>query len=304
MEMDSKTVLVTGASGFIGHYFCQSAREKGLNVIALSRYPEKAQKRLLGVVMVKNLEELPPGKIHYVVNLAGEPLVSGRWNAKRKQEFIHSRVGVTNQLFEFFKQQAEYPEVLVNGSAVGYYGPCDDELLDENSEYHDSFSHDLCNKWEQSAGQFNELGTRICCLRTGIVLGKGEGALARMLPPFKMGLGGRLGSGKQWMPWIHIEDQINLIFHCLNRSDLNGSVNATAPNPMTNNDFSQTLGRVLSRPVIFPMPAVIARLLFGEMADELLLTGQRVHPRKVLESGFEFQYPELESALKQILATA
>jgi len=300
--MDKKTVLVTGATGFIRHYFCQAAKEKGWNVIAVSRNPEKAKNRLPGIHIIKNLEDLPTTeKIHYVVNLAGESLVSGRWNTALKQTFLDSRVGTTNQLFDYFKQLPVPPDVLVSGSAVGYYGPYCDKVLDEAAKHRDSYSHHLCSEWEHSAVQFRQLGTRVCYLRTGIVLGAGEGALARMVPPFKVGLGGRIGSGKQWMPWIHIEDEIELIFHCIKRSDLTGSVNASSPNPVTNRQFSQALGTVLSRPVIFPMPAFVAKLLFGEMAKELLLTGQRVHPRKALESGFEFKYPELDPALRQIL---
>lgn len=300
--MDKKTVLVTGATGFIGHFFCQAAKEKGWNVIAVSRNPEKAKNRLSGIHIIKNLEDLPTTeKIHYVVNLAGESLVSGRWNTARKQTFLDSRVGTTNQLFDYFKQLPEPPEVLVSGSAVGYYGPYCDKILDEAAKHRDSYSHHLCSEWEHSAAQFCQLGTRVCYLRTGIVLGSKEGALARMVPPFKMGLGGRIGSGKQWMPWIHIDDEIELIFHCIKRSDLTGSVNASSPNPVTNSQFSQALGAVLSRPVIFPMPAFMAKLLFGEMAKELLLTGQRVHPRKALESGFVFKYPALDLALEQIL---
>ena len=299
--MDIKTVLVTGATGFIGRHFCQSSVAKGFNVIALVRDVDKAKQRLPGVSLVTSLADLSPEKIHWVVNMAGEPLVAGRWNAERKQAFLESRVGTTNQLFSYFKEVPEPPDVLISGSAVGYYGPYCDQLLDEGAVHHESFSHYLCSEWEHSAAQFMQLGTRVCYLRTGIVLGAGEGALARMVPPFRLGLGGRIGSGKQWMPWIHIDDEIALIFHCIKRSDISGSINGTSPNPVTNEQFSKTLGKVLSRPVIFPMPAFVAKLLFGEMAEELLLTGQRTHPRKALESGFEFNYPELAAALEQIL---
>lgn len=299
--MDKKTVLVTGATGFIGHYFCQSAVTKGFNVIALVRDIDKAKHRLPDVSLVASLSELPSEKIHYVVNMAGEPLAKGRWNERRKQAFLESRVGTTNQLLDHFKNLPEPPDVLISGSAVGYYGPYCDKLLDEAAKHHESFSHNLCSEWEHSAAQFAPLGTRVCYLRTGIVLGDGEGALSQMVPPFKMGLGGRIGSGKQWMPWIHIDDEIALIFHCIKRSDISGSVNGSSPNPVTNQQFSKTLGKVLSRPVIFPMPAFVAKLLFGEMAEEILLTGQRAYPRKALESGFEFSYPELAPALEQIL---
>ena len=300
--MDEKIVLVTGATGFIGHYFCQAAQNRGLQVIALTRNLESARVRLPGIQSVENLEDLPrEKKINYVLNLAGEPLATGRWNVSRKQKFLESRVGLTNKLFDYFKGVHEPPEVLISGSAVGYYGPHCDKVLDEAAKYHKSYSQHLCSEWEHSASQFSQLGTRVCYLRTGIVLGLKEGALGRMLMPFKMGLGGRIGHGKQWMPWIHIEDEIALIFHCLKRSDLSGGINASSPNPVMNRQFSQMLGKVLARPVLFPMPSAIARLLFGEMADELLLTGQRVYPRKALESGFNFSYPELMPALEQII---
>lgn len=300
--MGDKTVLVTGATGFIGRCFCQSAKARGLQVIALTRNKGKARDRLPGIQVIDDLQSLPKTKkIHYVVNLAGEALVGGRWNAYRKQQFLDSRINVTNKLFEFFKEMDEPPDVLVSGSAVGYYGAHYDKVLDEAAKPHDSFSHQLCMAWEHCAAQFSQLGTRVCYLRTGIVLGASDGALGRMLMPFKLGLGGRLGNGKQWMSWIHLDDEVALIFHCLKRSDITGSINGSSPNPVTNMQFTRTLGKVLSRPVLFPMPPAVARLLFGEMADELLLTGQRVYPRKALESGFKFSYSELQQALEQIL---
>ncbi len=300
--MGAKTVLVTGATGFIGRYFCKSAQERGLQVIALTRSIEKASARLPGVQLIETLEELPiTKKINYLVNLAGEPLVAGRWNEARKQVFINSRVGMTDSLFKYFESSEHSPDVLISGSAVGYYGNQGDKLLDDSARHRDSYSHHLCSEWERSAAQFTRLGTRVCYLRTGIVLGLGEGALGRMVPPFKLGLGGRIGSGKQWMPWIHINDEVALIYHCLKRSDISGSVNACAPNPVTNRQFSQVLADVLSRPALLPMPAPVVRLLFGEMADELLLTGQRAYPRKPLESDFEFSFPELRQALEEIL---
>ena len=301
--MQDRTVLVTGATGFIGRHFSRAAFGAGMRVIALSRNPVKAKRLLPGIEVISCLDELPfDERVDYLVNLAGEPLVSGRWNEKRKQAFLDSRVGMTNQLYEHFQKASVKPKVMVSGSAVGYYGPHQDRLLDEAGKYHDSYSHRLCAAWEHSASRFEELGTRVCYLRTGIVLGRGEGALARMLPAFRFGLGGQLGSGKQWMPWVHIDDEVAIIFHCLKRSDLHGSVNAVAPTAANNRQFTKALGKVLRRPTVFPMPALVAKLLFGEMADELLLTGQRVVPRKLLESGYHFHFPELEMALSEILS--
>lgn len=194
--MQDKTVLVTGATGFIGSYFSRAALAKGMRVIALSRSPEKAHRRLPGARVVGQLEELPAAeKVDYLVNLAGEPLVSGRWNEARKRLFLQSRVGTTDRLFEHFSKVGSPPSVMVSGSAVGYYGPHNDRLLDEAGRHHDSFSHRLCAAWERSATRFEQLGTRVCHLRTGIVLGKGQGVLARMVLPFSMGLGGAVGIG-------------------------------------------------------------------------------------------------------------
>jgi len=300
--MQDKTVLVTGGSGFIGSHFCRAAVKKGLRVIVLSRNPDKARSSLPTVTVIRDLSDIPQDQpINFIVNLAGEPLVAGRWNAARKQAFLDSRVGITDQLYEYFKQVETPPEVVVSGSAVGYYGPHRDKVLDESGKHTDSFSHRLCSAWEHSASRFELLGTRVCYLRTGIVLGEAEGALALMLPPFRLGLGGRLGTGTQWMPWVHINDEVAIIFHCLKRSDLHGSVNAVSPNPVTNQQFTRALGKALHRPVIFPMPALVAKILFGEMASELLLTGQRAVPRKLLESGYHFRFPELSLALSEIL---
>ena len=300
--MTHKIILVTGATGFIGRNFCIAAKKKGYDIIALSRNKSYAKYQLPDTTIITSLDELPSKTIiNYVLNLAGEPLVAGRWNEKLKSSFIDSRLGVTNDLFKHFTIRGVHPEVVISGSAVGYYGAGDDNFIDEASEPKNSFSQHLCALWEKSASNFQSLGSRVCYLRTGIVLGEGEGALKRMIPAFKMGLGGKLGSGKQWFPWIHIEDQINLIFHCFEKTDLSGAVNACSPNPITNSDFTHTLGRVLSRPIFFNMPSAIAILVFGEMASELLLTGQRAIPKKAIDSGFRFNHEHIQEALEHIL---
>ena len=300
--IEKKTILVTGATGFIGRNFCASAVRKHYTIIALSRNANKAKTCLPEVKVIESLEELPESQnIHCILNLAGEPLVSSRWTKSLKQKFIDSRVGVTNNLFKYFSDRSLAPEVVISGSAVGYYGHGGDKIFDEETPFCEGYSHNLCSKWEDSAFKFDELGSRVCYLRTGIVLGNGEGALSRMVPPFKAGLGGRMGDGKQWMPWIHINDQIDLIFHCIDHAGIVGGVNSCSPNPVTNLDFTRALGKTLSRPVFFNMPSVIALFVFGEMAQELLLTGQRALPRKALETGFEFKYPKIQSALNDIL---
>lgn len=295
------TILVTGGSGFIGRHFCLRALDRGWRVIVLTRHAEAATKRLpSGVELIESLSGLGSNLgIEVVVNLAGQPLAQGRWTEARKRQFIESRVDSTQQLFDFFSVRESKPKVVISGSAIGYYGPGEDPV-DETAAGSEGFSHDLCRQWEASAAQFETLNCRVCYLRTGIVLGD-EGALAKMLPAFKLALGGPMGSGKQWMSWIHIEDMVNLILHCINREELAGAVNATAPNPVTNQQFSKTLGAVLRRPAIFSMPASVVKLMFGEMGEELLLQGQSVLPKKLNDSEFEFKYADLNSALSQLL---
>ena len=302
--MKNKTILVTGASGFIGNNFCISAKNKGYEVIALSRNKIYAETRLKGIKVIESLDELSSTKkINFVLNLAGESLVSGRWNGTLKQKFINSRLDVTNKLFKYFNTTNNFPEVVISGSAVGYYGPQGDSLIDEESSHNDSYTNHLCTLWEKHASKFIHLGSRVCCLRIGIVLGESEGALKRMIPPFKFGLGGKLGTGKQWFPWIHINDQVDLIFHCLEHQEISGAVNSCSPNPITNLEFTRELGRVLSRPVFLSMPSFIATIIFGEMANELLLKGQRVVPKKVLNTGFNFTYSHIDQALQNILTS-
>ena len=295
------SILVTGGSGFIGSAFCKKAVDRGNKVTVLTRNPASAAKSLPEEAsLIKQLDELDEGQaIDTVLNLAGEPLAEGRWNDQRKQAFYDSRVGTTQQLFNFFEGRELKPELIISGSAVGYYGPGSRPMSEVSSPV-DCYSHRLCNAWEATAKQFDVLGTRVCKLRVGIVLGD-KGALSRMLPAFKLGMGGPIGSGKQWMSWIHIDDMVELIFHCMKRTDIRFAINATAPNPVTNREFSKMLGSVLHRPAMFTMPAGMVKLLFGEMGQELLLEGQRVVPTKALETSFEFQYPVLRDALENLV---
>jgi len=267
----------------------------------LTRNSKAAAKKLPPAVqLIERLSDLNPDlAIEAVVNLAGQPLAEGRWTEARKQNFIDSRVGTTTDLYTFFSARDLKPSVLISGSAIGYYGP-GEHSVDESATGTDCFSHRLCSDWEASAAKFEKLGCRVCYLRTGIVLGD-EGALAKMLPAFKLALGGPMGTGEQWMSWVHIEDMLSLIMHCVDNKNLSGPVNATAPNPATNRQFSKALGAALKRPAIFTMPAPVVKLLFGEMGEELLLQGQSVVPKKLKDSGFEFQYPNLDLALTDLL---
>ena len=296
------SILITGGSGFIGRHFCTQAQQLGFQLCVLTRNPEAAAARLpASVRLIQRLSELEADYApEVIVNLAGEPLAAGRWTQRRKQRFYDSRINLTGRLYDFCVARGHKPAVVISGSAIGYYGP-GDQPVDEHSTAVDGFSHQLCKTWEQSAKRFETLGTRVCYLRTGIVLGE-EGALARMLPPFKLALGGPIGSGKQGMSWIHINDMVGAILHCINNPQIGGPVNATAPHPVSNAEFSTCLGVALNRPARLPMPALMVKLLFGEMGEELLLQGQYVLPNKLLANDFQFQYPDLEQALQQIVA--
>jgi len=305
-SLSGRSILITGATGFIGVPLCGELQARGAKLTVLTRDAERAR-RCLGsdITALTQLDQLSPDEPpHTLINLAGEPLASGRWSAARKEEFRRSRIGTTEALWQWFDRQGQYPQRLISGSAIGYYGDSGDQPVTEQAEPGSGFAAELCRDWEASALRFADQDSRVTLLRTGIVLGQGGGALQSMLLPFKMGLGGRLGSGRQWMSWIHRDDIVALILYCLEKPELTGPVNATAPNPVTNRDFTRTLAQTLRRPSLFPAPAFMLRLLMADMADELLLASQRVLPRVALDSGFEFRYPELAPALQSILKSS
>ena len=235
-----------------------------------------------------------------VVHLAGEPIV-GRWTEEKKRRIIDSRVSGTKHLAEALAKTSRPPRVLVCASAIGYYGDRGDEVLREESAPGRQFSSELCQQWEAAAEPAVAAGIRTVNLRTGIVLSAAGGALKQMLLPFRLGIGGNVGNGRQWMSWIDLQDMTAAILHILKTDSLRGPINMTAPNPVTNAEFTKALASVLSRPAIFPMPAFAARLVFGQMADELLLASQRVEPAKLLGSGYVFQRPDLRQSLQAIL---
>ena len=227
-------------------------------------------------------------------------LIQSRY--QQKNLIYSSRIVATETLITYIKNSKNKPKLLISGSAIGYYGVNEtDDIIDENSGYDNSFSSNLCQKWEASALKAEPLGIRTCLLRTGIVLGKNGGALSKMLPPFKMGLGGKLGHGEQWMPWVHLDDLVGIIIYCINNDNLKGPVNGTSPNPVINQVFTKTLGLALKRPTIFPMPKVVIKLLMGQMGEELLLVGKKILPQKVLDAGYDFKYKTLDDALKNIV---
>ena len=298
-------ILITGGTGFIGTQLCQRLLQEEHQLMVLTRRPEQVPDP---IETIQNLDQLDSALyFDVVINLAGEPIAAKRWSVKQKQEIVESRVNMTRALITYFKCAKRKPSLFISGSAIGYYGLGNDSgaadasaSVDEGGAGDGSFSSQLCQQWEAVAREASEQGIRTCLLRTGIVLGPG-GALAKMLPHFKLGLGGRVGSGRQWMPWIHIVDLVGIIQHCIANEAVHGAVNGTAPNPVRNFEFVRTLGRVLKRPASLPLPSFIVRLLLGQMGEELLLAGRRIVPGKALDGAYHFQHPLLESALREVL---
>jgi hypothetical protein len=291
--------LVTGATGFVGRALLREIAEP----VILSRDPFRAKRQLGRDLEVHGWDPMlqpPPAEafqqVVAVFHLAGEPVAAGRWTAERMRQIRESRVLGTLRLVEAMARLDERPRVLVSASAVGYYGDRGDHELDESASPGNDFLAEVCQAWEETAGRAREAGIRVVCLRIGVVLGPGGGALAKMLPPFRLGLGGRLASGRQWMPWIHLDDVVGLFRHAAMHSEIDGPMNAVSPQPATNREFTRTLARVLRRPAILPVPGPMLRLVLGGFAD-VLLCSQRVLPKRAIETGYTFRYPQLEDAL-------
>ena len=301
--MSQKHILLTGGSGFIGQQLVPTLLNAGHTITIFTRNPKKTSAIFQQqVATIDNLDDLTEDD-HFdaVINLAGQGIGDQRWTDTVKQQLRDSRLITTADLVEYLKRAKQKPEVFISGSAIGVYGLHGDEKLDEQASGDDSFSSKLCRDWEAQAAEAEALGIRCCYLRTGVVLGKNGGALSKMLPPFKMALGGPMGSGQQWMSWVHMDDLVGAILYTLETPSIQGPINGTAPNPVTNKAFSKTLGAALNRPAIIPMPEFVLKLMMGEMAEELLLSGQRVVPAKLTQSGFEFKYPHLDGALRDII---
>ncbi|HXR14687.1 MAG TPA: TIGR01777 family oxidoreductase [Terriglobales bacterium] len=295
-------VLISGSSGLLGSALMQSLGTDGYEITRLMRRPTAAA----GQIAWDFAQPLAPQSVSgfdAVIHLAGESIAS-RWTESKKKAIRDSRVLGTRHLAEALARAASPPRVFISASAIGFYGDCGDEILREDSASGGSgFLPEVCREWEAAADPAVNAGTRTAFLRTGIVLSAKGGALKQMLPPFRMGLGGRISSGRQWMSWIDLQDEIGAIRHILANESLSGPVNSVSPHPVTNAEFTKTLASVLSRPAIFPMPAFAARLVFGQMGDELLLGSQRVEPAKLTASGYVFQKPDLRRALRDILKT-
>jgi uncharacterized protein (TIGR01777 family) len=295
-------VIVAGGTGFIGSTLCDRLTEIGYSPVLLSQRPTPhhgASNRqwITWIPGESGPWEQALEGAHAVINLAGEPIPAKRWTPLQKEKIRASRVNTTRALVAAIGKAKMKPEILLNASAIGYYGPCGDETVVEDTEPGGGFVSQVCIQWEAEAKKAEEYGVRVVLLRTGIVLGQGGGALAKMLLPFKLFIGGPLGTGRQWFSWIHMEDEVGLIVHLLQKGNATGAVNATAPNPVTMKEFCRTLGKVLGRPSWAPVPSFMLRLLTGEMAD-VIITGQRVLPEKAKKLGYTFKYPDLFDALQ------
>jgi uncharacterized protein (TIGR01777 family) len=294
-------VLVTGATGLIGRELTTLLSTAGHEVFRLSRQPPKEANDITWNPAAGSIPKAPLEGLDAVVHLAGENIAKSRWTDAVKDAMRSSRVHGTKLLCETLSQLQSPPKTLLCASAIGYYGNRGDEILTEASSAGTGFLAELCRDWEAAAEPARQKGIRIINLRIGVVLSAKGGALEKMLTPFKLGVGGVVGNGRQYWSWVAIDDVIGAIEHCLTHPELSGPVNAVAPNPTTNYDFTKTLGGVLHRPTIFPMPAFAARLALGEMADELLLSSTRVVPEKLQQSGYRFRCPMLELALRHVL---
>jgi hypothetical protein len=295
-------VLVSGSNGLVGHALTAHLNKGGHETVALRRAKVALPSdHLMWEPIRRQTWEQDIGPVDAVVHLAGENIAAHRWTRNVKQRIHDSRILGTEQLCRYLANLTEKPGVLVAASAVGYYGDRGDEFLTEKSAPGTGFLADVCRDWEAACLPAAQAGIRVVNLRIGMVLAQNRGVLAKLLPIFRLGLGGRLGGGNQWTSWIALEDLIGVIERALFDSSLKGPVNAVSPNPVTNREFTQILGRVLHRPAVFVLPAALLRAAKGEMADSLLLASARVKPSRLLEIGFQFRHPDLGTALKSTI---
>ena len=300
-------ILVVGGTGLVGRRLCEALARAGHDLRAISRNVPRSTPHLPAGT---DLRPVPRSEAEWtslvdgcnaIFNLAGEGIVDGRWTDARKQQLRDSRIGITESLVRACESTVRRPRVLVNASAIGFYGPHGDEDLNESSASGDDFLAEMCVAWEQAAMAAVDFGLRVVTVRIGVVLSMDGGSLERMLPPFRMGLGGPFGTGEQYFSWVHEDDLTGLLMHALDNESIEGPMNGTAPNPVSNREFSKTLGAVLNRPAFLSPPDFVIRLAFGEVADAILLTGQRVLPAVAQKTGFKFRYETAEEALRALL---
>ena len=300
-------ILVTGATGFVGKRLVAALVERGDEVVVLSRDAERARRALPGLTGSYGWHperEAPPAAafegVEAVIHLAGESIAASRWSPEQKARIRNSRLNGTRNLVKALAGTGV--KTLVSASAIGFYGDRGDEALDEQASPGKDFLAEVCLAWEREAMAARDLGIRVVNPRIGVVLGEGGGALDKMLVPFRLGLGGPLGTGRQWMSWIHRDDLVGILLHVLDHPEISGPVNATAPGAVPNSEFTRVLGKVLTRPAFMPVPGFGLRLMMGELADALLLGGQKVLPARALSSGYTFRHPELDGALREVLS--
>ncbi len=295
-------VLITGGTGLIGRNLCRRLTAGGHQVSVWSRSPGKVKTlcgpQVQGVGELRELKATPPDA---VINLAGAPIADKPWTTKRKAQLWASRVTLTENLVAWLGKLEHKPQVLISGSAVGWYGDGGDRPLTEEDQARPGYTNTLCDAWEAAARRAASHGIRVCLVRTGLVVAPDDGFLKKMVPPFKFGLGGPIASGRQYMPWVHLDDEVGLILHLLNDQSCKGPFNATAPHPVTNREFAKTLGRELHRPAFVPLPGLVLKAGLGEMAS-LLLTGQNALPAKAQAAGYQFRFEHLDAALRDVLS--
>lgn len=299
----SMKVLITGSHGLVGSRLTSFLTSQGHEVVRLGR-SKAADGQVLWDPAAGKINDRALEGFDAVVHLAGDNIASGRWTKEKKRSIRDSRIQGTKLLSETLASLARPPKVLISASAIGYYGDRGEEVLTEESEPGKGFLAEVCGQWEAATLAAKNRGIRVAELRIGVVLSPEGGALKQMLPPFRMGAGGRLGSGKQYMSWVAIDDLVGIIQHVMTHDELEGPINAVAPNPVTNNEFTAALGASLHRPTIFPIPGLAVNLLLGEMANELLLASARVQPKRLLSTGYLFRHPHIAPLLNQLLSAA
>jgi len=294
--------LVAGASGLVGSALVPALRQQGHEVVTLVRRPVRREHEIAWNPPAGELEPTALATVDAIVNLAGENIAAGRWTAARKEALRDSRLDSTRTLVGAMARAEPRPRVLVNASAVGFYGDRGDEVLTEDSPAGRGFLPELCAEWENEAQAAESAGARVVRLRLGVVLARKGGALARLLPVFRLGLGGRLGDGHAWMSWITLDDLVRVITAAATDPRFDGAINAVAPGPVTNGEFTAVLGRLLHRPTVLPVPRWLLEMVYGEMAGATLFASARVMPGRLLASGFVFRHPDIAGALRRVIS--